>query len=286
MPYFHLVFTIPDSLNSFAIDDARRLYSVLFSASSDSLLRLFRRVYGAVPAAVSVLHTWGSNLSLHPHIHCVVSGGGMSPDGRWVPAGGDFLLDVRELSAEFKKSFLRELRTAFPGREAPSEAAASDWVVFCRKPFADPGRFVEYIARYTHRAAISNGRIAGFDRDKGTVSVSYKDYKGSSPDEPPERRIMELPVMEFIRRFLMHVLPRGFRKIRTIGLFAGKKRSAKMSRCRALFGLASKVVTESEPDGKPRCPACGSTMERISEIPPDRTLRFITFRNELRRSVA
>lgn len=286
VPYFHLVFTIPASLAVLVQSDARRLYGLLFEAMSESLLPLFRQRHKAVPSVVSVLHTWGSDLSLHPHLHCVVSGGGLSLDGRsWIPTGGDYLLDVKELSARFKSEFLKRLAKAFPGFAVPPEASGPDWVVFCQKPFAGPEAFVEYIGRYTHRAAVSNGRILDFDPAARTVTLDCKDYRAAGPDGAAPRRPVVLDVLEFIRRFLSHVLPGGFRKIRFHGLGAGKNRAANLAKSRALHGLPSEAAEPAAP-GKARCPACGGTMEKAAELPPDKGKTPIVFRNERKRTAA
>lgn len=287
VPYFHLVFTIPASLNSFVHSDAKKLYNILFSAMSESLLGLFRDEYGATPAVVSVLHTWGSNMSLHPHIHCIVSGGGLSPDGRrWIHTGGEYLLDIKKLSGKFKETFLKRLESSFQGHLIPPAAVSADWVVFCKKPFAGAEDFVEYIGRYTHRTAISNGRIKDFRPGDATVAIEYKDYRSTGEDGIPELRTMVLTAEEFIRRFMTHVLPHGFRKLRFHGIFAGKKRNANMRICRGIFGLPTEKTGNCEVRKKHPCPVCGGEMRKVGDIPADTERKFIVFRNELWRSVA
>ena len=287
VPYFHLVFTIPSSLDDFVNYDAKKLYNILFSAMSESLLGLFRKEYGATPSVVSVLHTWGSNMSLHPHIHCIVSGGGLSQDGkRWIHTGGKYLLDVKKLSASFKSVFLKKLESSFQGHLIPPAAVSADWVVFCKKPFAGAEKFVEYIGRYTHRAAISNSRIKDFNPEAGTVTIEYKDYSNTDADGVPELKTMELTAEEFIRRFMLHVLPQGFRKIRFHGISAGKKRKANLRKCRELFGLPVEKSPTCKVREKDPCPACGGEMRKTEDIPPDMEKKFIVFRNELWRNVA
>jgi hypothetical protein len=278
--YFHVVFTVPASLNDFSQLDAKAFYNVLMDASSETLVKMFREVHGSVPAVVSVLHTWGSNMSIHPHVHMVVSGGGLDVSGSgWTSTPEDFLLDVKELSARFRDTFARMFRRRFPQHLEPDGVFGKDWVVFCKKPFAGAEEFVEYVGRYTHRSAISNRRIKSFDHGTGEVTIEYKDYRSEDEDGLPELKIMELTATEFIRRFLSHVLPRGFRKIRFYGIFAGRQRTANIARCRSIFGLPTLQKTEEEKPENNVCTVCGGEMNFHEDVLPSGP-PHIVFRNE------
>jgi hypothetical protein len=278
--YFHLVFTVPSSLNDFAQLDSKVFYNVLMDASSEALVRMFREVHGAVPAVVSVLHTWGSNMSIHPHVHMVVSGGGLDVSGAgWTSTPEGFLLDVRDLSTRFRSTFARMFRRRFQSHLEPEGVFERDWVVFCKKPFAGAEEFVEYVGRYTHRSAISNRRIRDFDHVTGTVSIEYKDYRSEDEDGLPELKTMELTACEFIRRFLSHVLPRGFRKIRFYGIFAGRNRAANIAGCRSIFNLPPLQKIELEKPEHSICTRCGGELSFNDEILPSGP-PHIVFRNE------
>jgi hypothetical protein len=271
VPYFHVVFTLPDGFNALALGNKRVVYGLLFKAVARTLLQVAAdpKHLGARIGFLAVLHTWGQNLSLHPHLHCVIPGGGLSLDGsQWVGCRQGFFLPVRVLSRVFRGKFIGLLRKAFHAgtlRGLPDGAAlealldsavATDWVVYAKPPFGGPEQVLKYLARYTHRIAISNRRILAMD-DR-TVTFEYKDYARGN-----QRRPMTLPGTEFLRRFLMHVVPRGFMRIRHFGLLANRTRADKLERCRRLLGVTQSNEAESanhtdEPLGPhDRCPACG-----------------------------
>lgn len=289
VPYFHVIFTVPDSLNLLVPGNERVFYAVLFRAARQALLCLAKKHLGGEPGVIAVLHTWGQKLWLHPHLHCIVTGGALSADRRrWVSTAPDYLFDVHELSAEFRDRFCRLLRRAtlrFGGNSAhlqdrPAFAAfvagleERPWVVFSKKPFAGPETVLEYISRYTHRVAIANRRIIGVDAD-GRVHFTYKDYSDRSHGDRPPEKLAELPAAEFIRRFLLHVLPAGFRKIRFSGFLGGRERSAKLAACRALLPAtpppqaAVATTTESaqsaDPESLLQCPCCGKGIMRPTQ---------------------
>lgn len=247
--YFHVVFTLPQELAPLALQNRRIVYGVLFRAVSETLLTLGRdpNHLGAEIACLVILHTWGQNLHHHPHLHCVVPGGGLSPDKkRWVSCPDGFFLPVRVLSRLFRGKFLAELQTAwehrqlgFHGRlhdlEHPKAWEAfleplrnKDWVVYAKPPFAGPEQVLKYLARYTHRVAISNHRIDSLDDAK--VTFRYKDYAHRNLE-----RTMSLDAVEFLRRFLLHVLPRGFMRIRYYGFLANRNRGENLQRVRQLL---------------------------------------------------
>src|SRR6266853_1745948 len=277
VPYFHVVFTLPQQIGRLALQNQRQIYTILFQAASETLLTIAAdpRHLGASIGFLAVLHTWGQNLHLHPHLHCVVPGGGVSPDGsRWIACRKSFLLPVRVLSRLFRKKFLKSLRTAFrkgalhlSGElhhlSAPAafqalceKAARNQWVVYAKPPFGGPERVLKYLARYTHRVAISNRRLRSLEN--GRVSFDWKDYAHRG-----RTKLMTLDAVEFIRRFLLHVLPSGLVRIRQFGFLANRGRKSKLELCRALLAAAP-LSPASNSDGCPdakiedphRCPLC------------------------------
>ncbi|MEO6596736.1 MAG: IS91 family transposase [Planctomycetota bacterium] len=273
--YFHVVFTMPEELARIALQNKRVVYGILFAASAATLRTIATdsKHLGAEIGFLSVLHTWTQDLRHHPHVHCVVPGGGLAPDGRWIACRPGFFLPVRVLGAMFRGKFVAALRTAFErgdlhfqgGLESLQNAAsftacldramATPWVVYSKPPFGGPEQVLKYLARYTHRVAISNSRI--LDVSDRCVKFRWRDRaKGNLP------RTMELPGVEFLRRFLLHVLPRGFPRIRHYGLLGNRKRATKLAVCRLQLGApmpacpSTAIVPCAMPDD--RCPACRS----------------------------
>jgi hypothetical protein len=298
--YFHVVFTLPAALGPIALQNPRVVYDLLFRAAADTLLRIAADPshLGARIGFLAVLHTWGQTLQHHPHLHCVVPGGGLSPDGaRWVACPDGFFLPVKALSPVFRGKFLAGLRAAFDRDELafhgklaaladPNEfrrrlsaSALSDWVVYAKPPFGGPEQVLKYLARYTHRVAISNHRL--LDLKDGRVTFRYKDYARGG-----QRRTMGLTAAEFLRRFLQHVLPRGFVRIRSYGFLANRNRQEKLAACRELLGAAPPAAAPAEapspavPLGPAAvvtgvrcatvCPVCGvGRMVVIGELPAE-----------------
>jgi hypothetical protein len=292
-PYFHVVFSLPGCLAPLASANPRVAYGLLMRAAAATLLQVAAdpKHLGAEVGILAVLHTWGQALILHPHVHCVVTGGGLAPEGdRWVAGRPDFFLPVRVLSRVFRGKMLGGLRTAFrrgrlrfPGRLTShahprgfdrliAAAARTDWVVHAKPPFGGPATVLKYLARYTHRAAISNRRLV--DLADGRVTFRYKDYARGG-----QRRTMTLEAVEFVRRFLMHVLPSGFVRVRHYGLLANRHRQAKLARCRQLLGMTPPPGADAGPSPTPgrdepiaptrACPRCGcGRMVVIAELPP------------------
>jgi Putative transposase/Transposase zinc-binding domain len=278
VPYFHVVFTLPQKIGGLALQNAREIYGILFRAASETLLTIAAdpKRLGAAIGFLAVLHTWGQNLHLHPHLHCVVPGGGISPDGwHWIGCKNkSFFLPVDVLSSRFRNLFLIYLRKAFQaGRlkfQGEMAALASPaafealcrqarrikWVVFVKPPFGGPEQVLKYLARYTHRVAISNRRLLSME--DGRVAFEYKDYADGN-----QTKVMTLEATEFIRRFLLHILPSGFVRIRQFGFLANRARGKKLVLCRALLGAsapAKTAVTEHGREIEERddrlCPAC------------------------------
>jgi hypothetical protein len=278
VPYFHVVFTLPQQIGRLALQNAKLVYNILFRAASQVLLETAAdpRLLGASIGFLAVLHTWGQNLHLHPHLHCVVPGGGISPDGsRWITCPkSSFFLPVRVLSHRFRKKFLRQLEQAFrkgtlhlTGELRPlaepaafralcEKAAQIEWVVHVKPPFGGPQRVLKYLARYTHRVAISNHRLRSLEQ--GRVRFDWKDYADRS-----RTKTMTLDAVEFIRRFLLHVLPSGMVRIRQFGFLANRVRQAKLEQCRALLAVRQPPVSagsdgSADPDlpDAHACPVC------------------------------
>ena len=293
VPYFHVVFTLPRALDPIALANPREVYGLLMRAAAETLIEVAAdsKHLGAEIGVLAVLHTWGQNLELHPHVHCVVPGGGLSPDGdRWIGSRPDFFLPVRVLSRVFRGKFLAGLRAArvggrlrLPGEPEPlagpeeferrvSEAVRTDWVVYAEPPFGGPEVVLKYLARYTHRAAISNHRL--LELKDGEVDFRWKDYADGG-----RWRTMTLSAVEFVRRFVMHVLPSGFVRIRHYGLLANRHRREKLALCRELLGAAATSGGEdAEPRARPEgscpveptraCPVCGAgRLVVIAELP-------------------
>jgi Putative transposase/Transposase zinc-binding domain len=265
VPYFHLVFTLPNALDPIALANPRVVYDLLLRCAAETVLAVAANPdhLGARTGVLAVLHTWGQNLQFHPHVHCVVPGGGLSPDRtRFLGSRPHFFLPVRVLSRVFRGKFLAGLRAAYArgelqvkGRNPEPEkarfehlvsaAVRNDWVVYAKPPFGGPEQVLKYLARYTHRAAISNSRLLDFK--DGFVRFRYKDYAHGN-----RKRVMTLSASEFVRRFLRHVLPRGFVRIRHYGILSNRHRHEELTLCRQL--LEDVAPAEAEPPATVKLP--------------------------------
>ena len=297
VPYFHVVFTLPSAVGPLALQNKRVVYGVLFRAVSETLSTIARdpKHLGANIGFLAVLHTWGQNLHHHPHIHCVVPGGGIALDGsRWVTCRKNFFLPVRVLSRLFRQKFIAYLSEAFNNGDLRfhgrletlaerknwcrlmAKLGSSDWVVYAKPPFGGPTQVLKYLARYTHRVAISNRRLVSFEN--GKVTFRWKDYAQGN-----RSRTMTLDAVEFIRRFLLHSLPKGFQRIRQYGFLANRVRQQKLSLCRQLLSDGNEgamsgdgVTTErtdtdavSSPDATATegvCPICQKGRMAVVEV--------------------
>ncbi len=262
--YFHVVFTLPDTFNALALANRRVVYGVLFDAAAQTLLQVAAhpKHLGARIGLLAILHTWGQNLSLHPHVHCIVPGGGVVPDGKWRSCRAGFFLPVRILSRVFRGKFIDLLRRAraegklmgvdeqqaFDG--LIDAAVKHEWVVYAKHPFGGPAQVLKYLSRYTHRIAISNRRLLSVD-DR-SVTFGFKDYARGS-----HRRTMTLDGGEFLRRFLMHAVPRGFMRMRHYGLLANRVRRKNLTLCRWLLAAPTPAVGAAVEIEPPCCPLCG-----------------------------
>ena len=291
VPYFHVVFTLPAAIADLAYPNKAVIYDLLFKAAAETTLTIAAdpKHLGARIGFTAVLHTWGSAMTHHPHVHMIVPGGGLSPDGtRWIPCRSNFFLPVRILSKLFRRLLLDKLATAHAAGQLRFFGAHADladakafaaflaplrktkWFVYAKRPFAGPETVLAYLARYTHRVAISNSRL--IRADGGGVTFTWKDYRVESR---ARGKTMTLAVDEFIRRFLLHVLPRGFHRIRHYGLFAHGGRATNLTRARALLGAREppcETVT-ADPAGATAppcltqpCPCCGGRMILIERF--------------------
>jgi hypothetical protein len=277
VPYFHVVFTLPREIGRLALQNAREIYNILFRAASETLLTIAAdpKRLGAAVGFLAVLHTWGQNLHLHPHLHCIVPGGGIGPDGaRWIACRKQsFFLPNEVLGSRFRNLFLTYLKEAFRegrlrfhgemaglAKPAVFEAVCRKtgkikWVVHVKPPFGGPEQVLKYLARYTHRVAISNSRILSVA--DGKVTFLWKDYADGN-----KTKAMTLDALEFIRRFLFHILPAGFVRVRQFGFLANRVRRKKLALCLALLGAPAAPVDTAFADkregktSEKRCPVC------------------------------
>lgn len=287
IPYYHIVFTIPEELNNITLVNKTVMYSILFKSASETLLVLGKdpKHLGAEIGIIAVLHTWGQNLMDHPHLHSIVTGGGLSKDkSQWVKAKKarhkNFFIHVNVLSDLFKKKFLYYFKKAQKNKELKFVGTISElneckvfqrmlnslyakkWITYCKRPFGSAEKVVEYLGRYTHRVAISNNRIKRIENNK--VVFAWKDYRDNNTTKE-----MELPAVEFIRRFMLHILPENFYKIRYFGLLSSRNKQKDIAKCREIFGVsknmevkkAEKLQTYVDEEilvGYPQCPNCGA----------------------------
>jgi predicted RNA-binding Zn-ribbon protein involved in translation (DUF1610 family) len=290
--YFHVVFTVPHELNVLALDNQRVFYDLLFSASAQTLLRVAAdpKHLGAEIGVISILHTWGQNLLLHPHIHCAIPAGGLSPDhSRWIRPSYPFFLSVKVLSRVFRGKFCAGLKRLYRRKQlrcaGPAAALADpkqfrrflrrlhrqDWVVYAKPAFGGPTKVLRYLGRYTHRIAISNHRLLTFDGER--VTFRWKDYVHGG-----KQRTMTLLGTEFLRRFFLHVLPKGFVRIRYFGFLANRFRAHCLPLCQRL--LASDrppPATSSENASNWHCPNCGAIMMLIRRLTAVELSRCVYF---------
>jgi hypothetical protein len=296
VPYYHVVFTLPAAIGDIAYQNKAILYDLLFKAAAETLITIAAdpKHLGARIGLTAVLHTWGSALTHHPHVHIIVPGGGISPDGqRWISCRPGFFLPVRVLSRLFRRLFLEQItalhaagrlqffgdhahlaeRRAFTAYLAPLRK--TEWVVYSKRPFGGPETVLAYLSLYTHRIAISNSRLVAFD-DTG-VTFKWKDYRAPGRERA---KLMTLAIDEFIRRFLIHVLPGGFHRIRHYGLLANGGRAENIARARRLLNMPAPRVAPSDPgDAEPQslshpCPCCGGRMIVIETFERGCTPRY------------
>lgn len=296
VPYFHLVFTLPHALNGLIRQNRAALFKLLFDAATQTLLEFGSQRLDAQLGITAVLHTWSQTLGDHYHLHCIVTGGGVARDqSRWVSTSPHYLFPVRALSRKFRGKYLAGLNARFSAgklefhgqlnqRATPArfaallrQAAQPEWVVYAKRPFAGPEQVLAYLSRYTHRVAISARRLLAADQT--SVTFAYKDYaEGSRP------RTMTLGLAEFVRRFCLHVLPKGFVKIRHYGLLGNRHKQVRLAHARKLLGVAAPPEPPPLPELLPapprqqlpvRCPYCQRPgLLKVREVPPPLVIRF------------
>jgi len=291
VPYFHVVFTVPAPIAAIALQNKAVVYDILFKAAAETIRTIGAdpKHLGADTGMIAILHTWGQTLTHHPHLHCIVPGGGLGPDGRWVACPPGFFLPVHVLSGLYRQLFLERLRAAFDaGRLAFFGDLSSlcdplvfaqrlepvlrvNWVVYAKRPFGGAQQVLDYLGRYTHRVAIANGHLV--DDQEGCVSFRWKDYRARD-----KSKVMSLHAGEFIRRFLLHVLPEGFRRIRHLGFLANVCRGAKLAQIRAALDAPDPPLPVESADYRERdaaltgrridlCPCCGGRMVDAGSLP-------------------
>jgi hypothetical protein len=294
IPYFHVVFTIPQELNFLTLLNQKQLYSILFKAVSETLLELSRdhKYLGAEIGFTTILHTWGQNLMNHPHLHCIVPSGGLSLDGnRWINSKEGFFIPVKVLSRKFRGKFLYYLKKEyysnklkFSGKDEDLKSKNvfqcfidrlynKEWVVYCKPPFGSAEHVLEYLGRYTHRVAISNNRIIA--SENGLVVFKWKDYRDNNKE-----KYMTVTAEEFIRRFLMHILPSKFVKIRHYGILSNRSRLTKLRKCKIMLKVSvSKIDTQKKLSPAEllvkltgvdinMCPCCSGKMATKKKLDP------------------
>ena len=282
VPYFHLVFTLPHVLNPLIGQNQRALYNLLFDAATKTLLEFGRNRFKAQLGITAVLHTWSQTLLDHYHLHCIVTGGGLSEDGsRWVSSGTGYLFSVAALSKVFRAKFcsgleqlhaegklefhgqLQAISTPAAFKKLLRQAVFHKWVVYSKRPFAGPQQVLAYLSRYTHRVAISPRRLLALDEQNQTVTFAWKDYADGG-----KRKTMTLELREFVRRFCLHLLPERYVKIRHFGFLSNRKRRDRVAQARKLLGvilpLVVLIATNVEPSRT--CPYCGSDKLSLIEI--------------------
>ena len=248
--YFHAVFTIPDTLNQVVFQNQEEVYKIFFKSVSETILELCndRKYLGATPGITTILHTWGQNMMYHPHIHCVITGGGLNNLNKWIESSEKFFLPVKVMSRVFRGKFLdylRKLKLNFYGSIESLNLKTNfasfiaglyntEWVTYCKPPFGSPTKVIDYLGRYTHRVAISNNRIIRLEN--GFVTFSWRDYRDSN-----KVKFMRVTAVEFLRRFFMHVLPKGFRKIRHYGILTSRNKKKKIALCKKLTNTSDSV---------------------------------------------
>jgi hypothetical protein len=294
--YFHVVFTVPHELNALALDNPRLFYDLLFTASAQTLLEVAADPHhlGAQIGVISILHTWGQNLLLHPHIHCAIPAGGLSPDrSRWIRSRNRFFLPVKVLSRVFRGKFLDGLKCLYRSKKlhcaGPSAALADprqfaqllrclhrqEWIVYAKPAFGGPMQVLRYLGRYTHRVAISNHRLLAFDEEH--VTFRWKNYAHGG-----KQAQMKLGTCEFLRRFFLHVLPKAFVRIRHFGFLANRFRASRVSLCRQLLSpLSTTADTETTPatceNSLWHCPCCGAAMILLQRFTAAELLPCVSF---------
>jgi len=293
VPYFHVVFTLPKELNTLFIHHPKEMNNILFKTSWATLQQFGEnpKHLGAKMGMIGVLHTWGQNLSLHPHLHCIVPGGGVTKSGHWkmTKSKGKFLFDVKSMSKVFRAKFISAMRKVLPkqNQKLYDKLFAKNWVVYAKRPFGKPENIVEYLGRYSHKVAISNFRIKAIDKEKRTVTFRLKDYRKAG-----KKGLQTLSTKEFIRRFCLHILPKGYTRLRHYGILSSGWKKEKLPKLQKQLGVKREVKKEEKEENgekvpfQRRCPSCKTGMLKTIFVfgkrgPPKRYLKLLqTLRDE------
>ena len=278
--YFHTVFTLPSELNSLCMQYPALMYGCLFDAAWDTITTFSKdeKHLGATTGMISILHTWGQQMSLHPHLHCIIPGGGLTKKNVWKPSKtkGNYLFPVRALSKVYRAKYFEYLRKGITDHNRKNERKIilsyqvrrecfkKDWVVYTKKPFSGANSVVEYLGRYTHKVAISNHRISEIDKVNKTITFKYKDYKTQE-----NKKFLQLSSMEFIRRFALHILPKGFVRIRHYGILSSTSKLKAIDLIRKQLPTLKTIITKTnaEPYNALQCPCCKKeTMIRLFDF--------------------
>jgi Putative transposase/Transposase zinc-binding domain len=272
VPYFHVVFTLPDILNQMCLHEPATMYNILFDSVWNTINCFGQdaKWLGAGTGMIAILHTWGQTMTLHPHLHCIVPGGGLTKQNKWKRAKseGKYLFNVKAMSSVFRGKFMAQLKKRLPGHLTPALTNSlykQQWVVFAKKPFDSPHSVIEYLGRYTHKIAISNHRLQ--KQENGKVDFTYKDYKQGAAT-----KTMQLDGMEFIRRFSLHILPKGFVRIRHYGILSSSSKKRKAEIIKAQLPAIKippyiKPKVKKEPFNVRQCPCCKKeTMQTILQF--------------------
>jgi len=258
VPYFHVVFTLPKELNALFMHFKKEMYSILFKASWETLQQFGDnpKHLGAKMGMIGVLHTWGQNLCLHPHLHCIVPSGGITKAEHWKESKNKskFLFNVKSMSKVFRAKFVAQMRKKLPKQKQAlyDKLFSKNWVIYAKRPFGKPENIVEYLGRYSHKIAISNFRIKHIDKQKRTVTFSLKNYRKAGKEE-----LQTLTTIEFIRRFCLHILPKGFTRIRHYGILSSGWKKEKLPNLQKQLGVKQEEKKEQEKVAyQRRCPCC------------------------------
>jgi hypothetical protein len=270
VPYFHVVFTLPDTLNQLALHQPKVVYDALFEAAWGTIHTFGNdpKNLGAATGMIAILHTWGQQLSLHPHLHCIVPGGGLTRQDHWKTAKskGKYLFPVKAMSLVFRAKYVEAIkaRMSYPDPQLITDLFKKKWVVFAKRPFGNPQSVIEYLGRYTHKIAISNHRIK--DMNENSVTFSYKDYRKGA-----QKSLMTLDALEFIRRFSMHILPKGLVRIRHYGILSSTSKKETIPRIKDQLpehSLSRAEYPRPEAYNPKICPHCGiETMVSLETLP-------------------
>lgn len=283
VPYYHIVFTLPVELNSLALYASKEVYASLFSSAWQTVKTFSQNNLNATAGMIAVLHTWGQNLSLHPHVHCIIPAGGIDKSGRWIPQKKKrkHLFPVKAMSPMFRAKMMASIRAKKV--EVPKEIAeavfSKNWVIYAKKSFKHPVHVIKYLGQYTHRIAISDGRIVAFDKEKDTVSFKIKDYRDND-----KIKVLTYNTKHFINQFQLHILPRGFTRIRHYGLLSSTTKKKYLEQLQEELNRSITFLEQPKENNHRKCPSCehGDLVTILcfgSRGPPEMELEVISIQD-------